>query len=402
MIENALKGEPRYFAWIVFLLAIIGVGFACWIYQLYNGLGITGMSRDISWGVYIGQFTFLVGVAASAVMVVIPLYLHNYKKYSKIVVFGEFLAIAAVSMCLMFVMIDIGKPSRALNMVFHPTPHSILFWDMIVLSGYLTINIIVGYNCLLADAKKRPHPKWVKPFAYLSIPWAVSIHTVTAFLIAGLPGRESWLTAIMAPRFLSSAFASGPALLIVILLIIKHVSKFKPDEDGIQTIAKTVCYAMIINLFFYAMELFTAFYSQIPAHVHAFEYLFVGLDGYGKLVGWLWSAVPFAFLGVLLLLIPAARRNEGLLILACVSVFYACLIDKGVSLVIGGFIPNPFEEITEYSATFPEIAITIAVWAVGALILTVLYKVAITIREEEALTYDTDYYRTFHRECGME
>jgi Ni/Fe-hydrogenase subunit HybB-like protein len=384
MIEKALKGEPRYYMWIVFLLAIIGVGFGCWLYQLNVGLGITGMGRDISWGVYIAQFTYLVGVAASAVMIVIPLYLHNYRKYGKIIVFGEFLAIAAVTMCLLFIIVDIGQPQRMLNVVLHPTPGSILFWDMIVLSGYLLINIIVGYNCLLAEARKMPHPGWLKPFIYLSIPWAVSIHTVTAFLYAGLPGRHSWLTAVMAPRFLASAFASGPALLIIVLLIISRVSKFDPGRDALQTVAKTVCYAMIINLFLVGMEFFTAFYSQIPGHMHGLQYLFVGLHGSGKLVGWMWTAAPFAAIGVLLLLIPPARRHHGILAFACASVFTACWIDKGVALVIGGFIPNPFHRIVEYSATFPEISITLAIWAIGALILTVLHKVAVTIREEEA------------------
>ena len=386
MIEKALKGEPRYYMWLVFLLGIIGVGFGCWLYQINVGLGITGMGRDISWGVYIAQFTYLVGVAASAVMIVIPLYLHNYKKYAKIIIFGEFLAIAAVTMCMLFIVVDIGQPQRMLNVLLHPTPNSILFWDMCVLVGYLMINIIVGYNCLLAEARKMPHPGWLTPFIYLSIPWAVSIHTVTAFLYAGLPGRHLWLTAVMAPRFLASAFASGPALLILVLLIISRVSKFDPGRDALQTIAKTVCYAMIINLFLVGMEFFTAFYSNIPGHMHPLQYLFVGLHGHGKLVAWMWTAAPFAAIGVLLLLIPPARRHHGILAFACASVFMACWIDKGVALVIGGFIPNPFHRIIEYSATFPEISITLAIWGIGALILTVLHKVAITIREEEAST----------------
>jgi molybdopterin-containing oxidoreductase family membrane subunit len=386
MIEKALKGEPRYYMWIVFLLGIIGVGMGCWFYQLYKGLGITGMGRDISWGVYIAQFTYLVGVAASAVMIVIPLYLHDYKKYGKIVVFGEFLAIAAVTMCMLFIVVDVGQPQRMLNVLLHPTPNSILFYDMIVLVGYLCINIIVGYNCLLSDARKMPHPGWVKPFIYISIPWAVSIHTVTAFLYAGLPGRHLWLTAVMAPRFLASAFASGPALLILVLLIISRVSKFDPGRDALQTIAKTVCYAMIINLFLVGMEIFTAFYSNIPGHMHPLQYLFVGLHGHGKIVAWMWTAAPFAFIGVLLLLIPSARKHHGILAFACASIFMACWIDKVVALVIGGFIPNPFHRIIEYSATFPEISITLAIWAIGALILTVLHKVAITVREEEAST----------------
>ncbi len=184
--------------------------------QFNYGLGITGLSRDVSWGFYIAQFTFLVGVAASAVMLVIPYYLHNYKKFGRIVILGEFLAISSVMMCILFIFVDLGQPMRVMNVMLHPTPNSVMFWDMIVLLGYLTLNLVIGWTTLGAERKEVAPPAWVKPLIYLSVPWAVSIHTVTAFLYAGLPGRELWLTAIMAARFLSSAFAAGPALLVLL------------------------------------------------------------------------------------------------------------------------------------------------------------------------------------------
>lgn len=384
MIEKALQGDQKYWAWIGFLLTVIGIGFCFYLYQLNVGLGITGMSRDISWGVYIAQFTYLVGVAASAVMLVIPKYLHNYKKYGKVVIFGEFLAIAAVTMCMLFIIVDIGQPARVLNVLLHPTPNSILFWDMIVLNGYLIINVIVGYNSLLAEKKDVPLPGWIKPFLYLSIPWAVSIHTVTAFLYAGLPGRHLWLTAIMAPRFLASAFASGPSLLVLLLLLVSKVTKFDPGRDAIQSLAKTICYAMIINIFFLCMEFFTAFYSNIPGHGHSLQYLFAGLHGHDKLVPWMWSSAVFGISGVFFMLIPAIRRNHGLLAVGCALIFASTWIDKGVGLVIGGFIPNPFEVVREYSPTLAEISISLAIWAIGALILTVLYKLAVSVRIKQA------------------
>jgi Ni/Fe-hydrogenase subunit HybB-like protein len=382
MIEKALIGDERYWGWVLFLLIVIGVGVACWLYQLNVGLGITGMSRDVSWGVYIAQFTYLVGVAASAVMLVIPLYLHNYKKYAKAVIFGEFLAISAVTMCILFIVVDIGQPQRMLNVVLHPTPNSILFWDMLVLSGYLTINVIVGWNALLAYKKDVPPAGWVKPFVYLSIPWAVSIHTVTAFLYAGLPGRHLWLTAIMAPRFLASAFASGPALLILLLLLVNKLTRFDVGRDAIQTLSKTVCYAMIINIFFLCMEFFTGFYSNIPGHMHGLQYLFVGLHGHNQLVPWMWSAAVFAFIGVGMLLVPPIRRNQGLLAVACVAIFLGTWIDKGIGLVIGGFVPSPLEVVTAYYPTFAEVSIGVGIWAIGALILTILYKVAVAVKRE--------------------
>jgi Ni/Fe-hydrogenase subunit HybB-like protein len=382
MLETALKGSKKYWLLVLVLFGLHGIGASAFIYQLTKGLTVTGMSRDVSWGIYIAQFTFLVGVAASAVMVVLPYYLHNVKEFGKITILGEFLAVAAVSMCLMFILVDLGKPMRALNVILHPTPNSILFWDMIVLNGYLFLNIVIGWIVLSAERKEVPPPKWIKPFIYVSIPWAVSIHTVTAFLYAGLPGRHFWLTAIMAARFLGSAFAAGPALLILLCLIVRKVSKFDPGKEAIQKVSKIVLYAMIISIFFVLLELFTAFYSQIPGHTHAFIYQFVGLHGHGNLVPWTWAFAIMAVIATLMLLVPSIRRNETTLAIACVLVFFSLWIEKGVTLVITGFIPNPLERITEYVPTIPELAITVGVWATGFLVLTILYKVAVSVKEE--------------------
>ena len=382
MLDKALSGSKRYWALVFILLGFIGAGTIAYIYQFKNGLGVTGMSRDVSWGFYISQFTFLVGVAASAVMLVIPYYLHDFKKFGKIVILGEFLAVSAVTMCMLFIFVDMGQPMRMLNVIIHPTPNSILFWDATVLNGYLFLNIIIGWTTLHAEKKGMPPAKWVKPLIYLSIPWAVSIHTVTAFLYAGLPGRHFWLTAIMAARFLASAFAAGPALLIILAMILRKYTKFDAGKEAIQAIGKIVAYAMAANVFFILLEVFTAFYSNIPGHMHAFEYLFVGIHGLGKLVPLMWASIILAVVSLILLIPPASRNNESKLAFACVAVFISLWIDKGFGLVIGGFIPNPFGTVTEYWPTMPETVITLGVWATGFLVLTVLYKIVVSVREE--------------------
>jgi Ni/Fe-hydrogenase subunit HybB-like protein len=235
---------------------------------------------------------------------------------------------------------------------------------------------------LSAERKEIPPPKWIKPFIYVSIPWAVSIHTVTAFLYAGLPGRHFWLTAIMAARFLASAFAAGPALLILLCLIVRKVSKFDPGKEAIQKVSKIVLYAMIISIFFVGLELFTAFYSQIPWHMQGFVYNFVGLHGMSNLVPWTWAFAIMAVIATLMLLVPGIRHNEKTLAVACALVFISLWIEKGITLVITGFIPNPFETITQYVPTVPELTITVGVWATGFLVLTILYKVAVSVKEE--------------------
>lgn len=382
MLEKALKGGRVYGIWIAFLLVIAASGFFFYLRQLEYGLGITGMSRDVSWGLYIAQFTFLVGVAASAVMLVLPYYLHDYKAFGKITVLGEFLAVAAVVMCILFVFVDLGQPSRVMNMLLHPTPNSILFWDMVVLSGYLLINMITAWVILSCNRKEIPPPAWVKPLIYLSIPWAVSIHTVTAFIYAGLPGRSFWLTAIMAPRFLASAFASGPALLIIFCLILKHLGRFDAGEKAIQALAKIAAYALAVSIFFVGVEIFTVFYSGLPEHEAHFFYMFTGLHGHVNLVPWMWTSTMLAFTALVMLIIPAVRKKECWLALACVAVFVSLWIEKGLGLVITGFIPSPLEAITEYNPTGPEIAITLGVWAAGLLVLTLFYRIFIAVRRD--------------------
>ncbi len=382
MLDKALKGSPIYWGWLIVLLGFIGAGFLVYLYQFQEGLKITGMSRDVSWGFYIGQFTYLVGVAASGVMVVLPYYLHDYKAFGRVTILGEFLAVGAITMCLLFIMVDLGNLPRILNVIIYPNPTSILFWDMIVLNAYLFLNIIIGWNVLSAERKGIHYPSWVTPLIYISIPWAFSIHTVTAFLYAGLPGRHYWLTAIMAARFLSSAFCSGPAILILLCLIVRKFTRFDPGKEQIRTLSSIVAYAMILNVFFFLLEIFTAFYSQIPGHMHPIVYLFSGLEGHGRLVPWMWTAACFAILALLLLIVPATRRNEKTLILACISVFISTWIDKGFGLVIGGFIPNPFEKVFEYWPTLPEVVIGLGVWAMGFFVLTVLYKIAVSVKEE--------------------
>jgi len=384
MLEKAFSGSNRYWAWIFFLLAVIGMGCLAYWKQLNDGLGITGLSRDVSWGLYIGQFTFLVGVAASAVMLVIPYYLHDFKKFGKIVILGEFLAVSAVIMCVLFIMADMGQPMRVANILLHPTPGSIVFWDVVVLNGYLLLNLVIGWTTLGADRKGVKPPDWVKPLIYLSIPWAVSIHTVTAFLYAGIPGRHFWLTAVMAARFLASAFAGGPALLIILARLVRKFSKFEPGTEAIQAIGKIVTYAMFANVFLLGLEFFTAFYSNIPGHMHAFHYLYVGIDGHTKMVPLMWLSSILAVVALAILVFPHLRRNENILAFACIALFSSLWIDKGFGLIIGGFVPNMFEGITEYWPTLLETIITLGVWAIGFLILTVLYKVAIAVREDDA------------------
>ena len=381
MLEKAMIGSRRYWGWLAFLLVLIALGGACYLKQLRYGLVITGLSRDVTWGLYIAQFTFFVGVAASAVMVVLPYYLHDVRQFQKITILGELLAVSSVTMCMLFILVDMGQPARVLNVLRYPTLHSLMFWDMVSLGGYLALNAVISVVMLSAERNGVPAPRWIKPVAILSIPWAVSIHTVTAFLYSGLPGRTFWLTAILAPRFLASAFASGPALLILLCLLLRRLTSFDAGQEAIRKLGVIVAYAMSISVFFVLLELFTVFYSRIPEEMEHFRYLFVGLEGERHLVPWMWISVAAAMAALVLLLVPRLRERDTLLAAASVLVFVSLWIEKGLGLIVGGFVPSPLGSVTRYSPTAPEWTIVLGVWAIGALMITVFYKITVSVRE---------------------
>lgn len=385
MIEKALHGGKGYWAWIIFLAAGIGVGLFAYLYQLKEGLWLTGMSRNVSWGFYISQFTFLVGVAASVLMVVLPLYLHDFKAFAPITALAQFLTVGALAMSLLFIFSDVGMPMRILNVPLNPTPGSMLFYDTLFLPGFMLLNLVIGWTAVGAEKRETPLPGWIKGLIYLSLPWAVIMHTVTAFIYAGTPGRGFWMTAIMAPRFLTTAFAAGTALLIILSMVLKSLTRFDAGEKAIWKLVTILLYSLIIDAFFLAVEYFTAFYSHVPAYSETFRYLFFGIDGNTAFVPWFWSMNLAILIAILLLAIPGARTSCFRLMAACIIALAGLWIDKGFLLVPAAFIPNVFGRIMEYPPSWVELTVSLGIYCLGMLMITALYKVTLAIKGETVI-----------------
>ena len=531
--QLACEGDWRYYAWTGGLFALCLVGLNAYAKQFVHGLATTGMTDQVAWGVYIANFTFLVGVAAAAVMLVIPVYIYKNEELHDLVIFGELLAIAAILMCLAFVMVDLGRPDRFWHLIpgigkFN-FPGSLLSWDVIVLNGYLALNIYVCAYLLWCRYAKQPPNKWLYlPPIFIGIVWAVSIHTVTAFLYVGLGGRPFWNSAIIGPRFLASAFTAGPALIILALqvvrrltahsaasanaadsapLVVQHATpadwellarhlpelnsasadarlrvftngtvlevpagrallrqgtrgtdaffvlsgrvSVNREDSGRQRTVRTlgpgeqfgeisalngtprtatavadepsrvlrvpaealrelmkspelgrvirarmhdrlmisdralltlrhiVQVAMIINVFLLGNEVFKEFYTG-NLHVSSATYLYVGLHGHTALVPWIWTAIACNLTALVLLLLPISTSLRWLDV-ACVLAIVGIWIEKGMGLVIPGFVPSPLGEIVEYSPTLNETLVCLGIWAFGLLVYTVLLRVAVPI-----------------------
>lgn len=375
-------GNARYYAWMGLLTLLVLVGANAWAHQFVDGLQTTGLTNQVSWGAYIANFTFLVGVAAAAVMLVIPAYIYKKEHMHEVVLFGELMAIAVIVMCLLFVTVDLGRPDRFLHMIppfgIFNFPGSILSWDVIVLNGYLLLNLhIASYLLYCRYHQRQPTKRFYIPFVFLSIFWAVSIHTVTAFLYVGLAGRPFWHHPLVPARFLASAFVAGPGLMILAFQVIRKAMRFHIGDAPIFTLRMIMTVAMLINMFLLGSELFTEFYYPTQ-HAASAHYLFFGLHGHAGLVPWIWSAIALDLIGLLLLVTPASR-NIVWLNLACVVCFVGIWIEKGMGLIIPGFVPTPLGQIVEYLPSLNETLVCLGIWALGALMFSWMVHVAVPI-----------------------
>ncbi|MBM4396276.1 MAG: polysulfide reductase NrfD [Deltaproteobacteria bacterium] len=387
-LAAATDGPPLFYVWMILLTGVALVGANAWAQQVASGMALTGMSDHVSWGLYIANFTFAVGVAAGGVMMVIPAYLYKDHDMHEVVILGELLAIAAILMAMLSVMVDLGRPERFWHLVpglgqFN-WPISMLSWDVLVLNGYLLLNLhICGYMLYMRFLGRTPDPRWYVPFVLVSIVWAVSIHTVTAFLYSGLGGRPLWNSALLAPRFLVSAFVSGPALIIAVLAVVERFTPFRPADGPVRTLVRILRVTVLANLFMLASEVFTEFYAG-GAHTDSARYLFLGLHGHARLVPWIWTAITLNAVAAALFLLPSVTRRRGVLLAACAMTFVGVWIEKGMGLVVPGFIPGQLHEVVEYTPSVTEWRVTAGIWAFGAMVYTVALKVALPILDGRA------------------
>ena len=382
-LRLSFVGNWQYYTWMTALTVISLIGLHAYCQQLVHGLAATGMTDQVSWGLYIANFTFLVGLAAAAAMLVIPVYIYRNMHLHDVVIFGELLAIAVIIMCLLFVTVDLGRPDRFLHMFLRFNfPMSMLTWDVIALNGYLLLNLhICGYLLYSAYRGRQPSKAFYVPFVFVAIVWAVSIHTVTAFLYVGLGGRPFWNSAIIAPRFLASAFAAGPAFIILTLQIVRYYTRHKVTDDALLTLRRIVQVALIINVFLLGCELFTEFYTD-STHVASARYLYFGLHGYHALVPWIWAAILLSAVATTLLILPASRRMKVLNV-ACVLTIVGIWIEKGMGLIVPAFVPTPLGELLEYVPTQNEILVCLGIWAFGLLLYTMFVRISVPVLSGE-------------------
>lgn len=382
-IRYVIKGGVKFYAWMGFLAVLSVIALYGYYLQNTEGLIVTGMTSQIHDGLYFANLVFLVGVAAGAVTIVFPAYVYHHKAMHEVTVLGEMLAISAVIMVMLFVFAHMGRPDRLWHMIpyigIYNMPGSMLAWDVLVLNGYLLLNFICGFYYLhVKYTGGEINRKFFMPLVYISIVWALSIHTVTAFLISTMPARPMWFHSMMPIRFITTAFAAGPCLIILAFLIIRKNTRLWIQDEAINLLSTIITWCLGIALFLTMSEIVVELYARTE-HANGLYYLMFGLHGLTKLVPWFWGSLIAMLAAFVMFLIPSVRNNYKLLPIACVLGFGGIWVEKGMGLVVPGFIPSPIGEVTEYYPTMIEIMTSIGLWAMGFFILTILLKGAIGI-----------------------
>ncbi len=380
-----LKGSIGFQIFRTLLLIGMAVGIYAYSFQARYGLSVTGMTDIVSWGFYISNFTFLVGVAAAAVMLILPAYMFHDPDFHRVVIIGEGVAVGALIMCLSFIVVDMGGPLQAWHLIpgigLFNFPSSILAWDVLVLNGYLLLNALVPAYILYSHYMgRKPDERKYRPFVFLSIFWAFSIHMVTAFLYQGLPARPFWNNPLMGPRFLASAFAAGPALITLILAIIHSATSYKIDQKVFNKLRMIIVISAIINLLMLFSEIFKEFYFPTHHSISAI-YLFFGIDGHNSLVPWIWTSVSVNLAATLVLAFNPGKNNPKVLLPACGFLFVAVWMEKGIGLIVPGLIPSPLGEIVDYLPTWVELGVTLGILSLGITVVTWLIRTALIIEQ---------------------
>ena len=375
-----VRGGKGYYIWLLALGILIALGVAAYSYQVENGLITSNMRDQVSWGFYIGNFAFLVGIAAAAVVLVVPAYIYNWGPIREVVLIGELLSVAAIIMCMLFVTVDLGRPEfvwHLMPIVGTPNfPHSLLTWDILVLNLYFLLNwFVVTYILFKAFTGKKYNSRIVLPIIFLSIPFAIGIHTVTAFLFTGLKSRAFWHTALLAPRFIAGAFCSGPALIFLIFRVLRKVGRVNISEAALFKIGELLAYAMALNLFLVGAEVFTEFYAQTSHSVHA-RFQWFGTHGDTSIAVYTWAAFCLNVLALIIFMVPKFRLNLQVLTVGCVFSFSGIFIEKGMGLLLPGLTPDALGEVYAYAPSVTEVLVGTGIWSVGALLFTLMVRVA--------------------------
>jgi len=383
-----MTGQAAYRGWMAFLIALMGLGFAVWLHQLSNGLTVTGMNNVVSWGLYIIAFMYFVGLSAGGLIVVAGAQLAGTEQFRPLSRLAVVLSGAAIVVAALFVLPDLGHPERVYRIVISGQFYSPLVWDVIVIVAFLAI---AGVDLWLLT-RPRVRESAVTVMAIVSLPVAILLASVDAWIFGLLVARPFWNSPLLAPMFISSALVSGMGLLLVVTVVLRKLNVLKVEQGVVESVGKLMVWFIAIDLFLLFAEVLTAIASNVPDHRDQTMLLLSG-----KLAPFFWpevilgGLVPFVILAL-----PQTRRKNGLLGLAGALAVGGILLKRlnimmaSMSLPLIELAPGqsfgryvePGERfwlrLGDYTPTWVEWSIAAGIVAFGALLVTLGVRYLVT------------------------
>lgn len=350
------------------VVALAGLG--CWIMQLLNGLSVTGMSDGTSWGLYITNFMFFVGLSAGGLIVASSASIFHIEKYKQVALPAVILSTVCICCAAIFIMVDLGGIAKIWRLLTGPNFTSPLIWDVLVITTYLVVNVLYLYFMCSKNKSSRS----LSILSRFALPVAILVHSVTAWIFGLQNSMEGWYSAIMAPLFVVSAMDSGIALLLLCLMGMKKSGRFSFDDKLIPSLAGLLATIVAIDGFLVACEVLTLAYPSAGG----MNVLSVMLTGATAPFFWVETIVGVA-IPFLILVFQKNREKRSLVALAsaCVIIGVFC---KRAWLLISSFaawsIPTTtgliggageWEAAWGYFPTVIEFSIALGVIALGIL-----------------------------------
>jgi len=386
-LANSVSLGNERKVWMLICLAIALVAFGFYVNQLINGLEVTGMNNIVSWGLYIITFAFFVGLSAGGLIVSSSAYVFKIDKLKEVAPIGIVVAVACILGAAAMIVADMGRPERILNIIVGGKFTSPITWDFFVISLYLMIGL---YECWIFFSNKwkgkslEKRESVLAKAAFISLPIAILVHSITAWIFGLQAGRPFWDTAIMAPIFISSAVVSGTGLLLVVAYLGRKNGIKGLDDENVGTLVKVLVGFIILDLFLFFCELFTLTYTGGTAASESAALLLTG-----SLAPLFWFEIIAGMLIPLFILTnKSLKRSRGWMAVAGILVMVAVFL-KRINIVLPGLLvinmtdspgvstgrfvestgpffeagQTPFSAIATYAPTMTELIITAGAFA---------------------------------------
>ncbi|SHH18687.1 prokaryotic molybdopterin-containing oxidoreductase family, membrane subunit [Chryseolinea serpens] len=397
---------PRKFGtagriWTLVLLVICAIGAYAYYRQLRYGLEVTAMRDYASWGIYISNFVFFVAISLVGSLITAILRLSNARWSTPLTRIAEIIAVSAIVFASIIIIVDMGRPERFMNIFLHLRIQSPIIWDVVVISTYFVISLLLLYLPLLPDLQilttdpeknsgfqnklyrllgsfwrgtqeqLRICNRSIYILCITIIPVAFTIHTVTSWLFA-TTFRPGWDSTNFGAYFISGAFLVGGGAVLVAMYLFRrsyHLENYI-TTDLFDKMGKIVVMLALLYLYFNVNEyLVPAFKMKKPEEIHLHE-LFAG-----KYALIFWFAILVGMIFPLIMLLFRKGREPFPAFVAGVMVVVGAWFKR--YLIVTPTLLHPFLPITDvpesYRRYFPsweEWAITMGSLAGALLIIT--------------------------------